>query len=280
LPAGLMFLVLFAAALHASWNAIVKAGSETFLDTVLVAMGAALVAGLMLPLLSLPAPASWPYLVASVAIHCAYFSLVALAYRTGDLSYAYPIMRGSAPLLTAWVAGILVGEPLTSGEWVGILLASLGILTLTGDSWQSGQFRPAPTALGLANGAVIVAYTVVDGIGVRLAGHAASYVAWLFFLNAFPLFALALARRPKALKGRIQAHWAKGVLGGACTIGSYGLALWVMAQSPIALVAALRESSVIFGTIIAAVFLKERFGAPRYIAASMVTAGAVAMKAL
>jgi drug/metabolite transporter (DMT)-like permease len=280
LSVGLIFLVLFAAALHASWNAIVKAGSETFLDTVLVAMGAALVGGLMLPLLALPAPASWPYLAASVAIHCGYFSLVALAYRTGDLSYAYPIMRGSAPLLTAWFAGVLVNEPLASGEWAGILLLSLGVLTLTGESWQSGQLRPAPTALGLANGIVIVAYTIVDGIGVRLSGHAASYVAWLFFLNAFPLLALALLKRPKALRGRIEAHWAKGVVGGACTIGSYGLALWVMTQSPIALVAALRESSVIFGTIIAAVFLKERFGAPRYVAASMVTAGAVAMKAL
>lgn len=170
-----MLVVLLAAALHAIWNAIIKAGPEKFADTVLVTIGAAIVPGFLLPWIPLPAPSSLPYLAASVVIHFGYFSLVALAYRAGDLSYAYPIMRGVAPLLTALVAGIVIHEPLTAGGKTGILLLS-GILTLTSDSWWSGKVGFAPTAIGLTNAVVISMYTLVDGIGLRLAGKPESYI--------------------------------------------------------------------------------------------------------
>ena len=163
---------------------------------------------------------------------------------------------------------------------MGILLLSSGILILTGDSWRSGQFGLAPTAFGLMNAVVITIYTLVDGIGIRLAAKAESYVAWLFFLNAFPFLALSFFRQRQTFAVQIQTHWTKGLVGGFCTFSSYGLALWAMTHVPIALVAALRETSVIFGTIIAAVFLRERFGPSRYVAAALVTAGAVAMKVL
>src|SRR5512135_1471412 len=162
-----MFLVLLGAALHATWNVIIKAGSDKQLDTLLVTCGAAIIAVLALPFVPLPEKASWPYLGASVVIHLGYFTLVALAYRTGDLSYAYPIMRGSAPLLTALVAAVTVQEPLSVGAWGGIGLISAGILALTGDSWRSGRFPFASTAFGLLNAVVIMAYTIVDGLGVR-----------------------------------------------------------------------------------------------------------------
>lgn len=275
-----MLVVLFAAALHASWNAIIKAGSEKFADTVLVTMGAAFIAALMLPWIPPPAVASWPYLGASVLIHCAYFSCVALAYRSGDLSYAYPLMRGTAPLLTALLAGFVLNEPLTLGGNIGILLLSSGILILAGDSWRSGQFGLAPTAYGLMNAVVITIYTLVDGVGIRLAYRAESYVSWLFFLNAFPFLALSFFRQRQSFTAQLKTHWTKGLVGGLCTFSSYGLALWAMTHVPIALVAALRETSVIFGTVIAAVFLRERFSPSRYVAAALVTAGAVAMKVL
>src|SRR5438093_7139088 len=274
-----MLVVLVAAALHASWNAIIKAGSEKFADTVLVTIGAAIVPGLLLPWISLPATSSWPYLVASVIIHFGYFSLVVLAYKSGDLSYAYPIMRGVAPLLTALIAGLLVNEPLTAGGKIGILLLSSGILTLTGDNWRSGQFVFTTTGVGLMNAIVIAAYTLVDGIGIRLAGNAGSYVSWLFFLIALPFLALSLLRERQLFTDHLRSRWRTGLLGGFCTFCSYGLVLWAMIHLPIALVAALRETSVIFGTVIAAVFLRERFGPIRYLAATLVTAGAVAMKA-
>jgi drug/metabolite transporter (DMT)-like permease len=275
-----MLVVLLAAALHASWNAIIKAGSEKFADTGLVTIGAAVITTLALPWIAPPAASSWPYLAASVLIHFAYFSCVALAYRSGDLSYAYPIMRGAAPLLTALVASVVIREPLTWGGWIGVLLLSSGILTLTGESWQSGRFGSATTAFGLLNAVVISIYTLVDGIGIRLAGRAESYVVWLFFLNAFPFLVLSLIRQRQLFTAQIKTRWRIGLVGGLCTFGSYGLVLWAMAHVPIALVAALRETSVIFGTVIAAVFLREQFGPTRYVAAGLVAAGAVVMKVL
>jgi drug/metabolite transporter (DMT)-like permease len=273
-----MLLVLFGAALHATWNAIIKAGSDTLLDTILVTCGAASIAALALPFVPLPEKASWPYLAASVAIHFGYFSLVALAYRTGELSCAYPIMRGSAPPLTAVVAAVIVREPMSLGAWLGIALISAGILTLTGDSWRSGRLHFATCGFGLLNAIVIVAYTLVDGIGVRLSGNAWSYILWLFVLIPFPLLGLVLLTRPRAFVTQLHTRWKPGFLGGVCTTSSYGLALWAMTVAPIALVAALRETSVIFGTVFASLFLKEHFGAVRYLAAAAVTAGAVAIK--
>jgi drug/metabolite transporter (DMT)-like permease len=275
---AVMLLVLCGAALHATWNVVIKAGSDKLLDTVLVACGAAAFAALALPFVPLPAQASWPYLGASAAIHLAYFNLVALAYQTGELSYAYPIMRGSAPPFTAIVASLTLREPLSSGAWVGIALISLGILTLTGDSWRSGRFPLAPAAFGLLNAGVIVGYTLIDGIGVRSAGNPLSYILWLFVLIPFPLVTMVLLVRRRALFGQFAVRWKPGFLGGACTTVSYGLALWAMTLVPIALVSALRETSVIFGTVFASLFLGERFGPVRYLAALAVTAGAVAIK--
>lgn len=273
-----MSLVLLGAALHATWNVIIKAGSDKQLDTLLVICGAAIIAPLALPFVPTPAKASWPYLGASVAIHFGYFTLVALAYRTGDLSYAYPIMRGSAPLLTALVAAVTIREPLSVGAWMGIGLISAGILALTGDSWRSGRFPFASTVFGLLNAVVIMAYTIVDGLGVRLSGNAPSYIVWLFLFIPLPLLSFTLLTRPRAFRTQFRLHWKAGLVGGLCTAASYGVALWAMTLVPIALVAGLRETSVIFGTVFACFFLKEQFGAVRYVAAALVTAGGVAVK--
>lgn len=280
LSLAVMFLVLLGAALHATWNVIIKAGSDKQLDTMLVICGGAILAALALPFIPLPAKASWSYLGASVAIHFFYFTLIALAYRTGDLSYAYPIMRGSAPLLTAILAAVTVREPLTPGAWLGIGLISFGILALTGDSWRSGRFPFASTVFGLLNAIVIMAYTLIDGLGIRLSGNATSYILWLFFFIPLPLLLLVLLTRPKAFSAQFRLRWKAGFLGGICTAASYGFALWAMTVAPIALVAGLRETSVIFGTIFASLFLNERFGAARYAAAVLVTMGGIAIKAL
>ena len=274
----MMFLVLLGAALHATWNVIIKAGSDRLLDTVLVACGAASVAMLALPFVPLPEKGSWPYLCTSIVFNLVYFILVALTYQTGDLSYAYPIMRGSAPPLTAILAALTVGEPLSLGAWSGIALISGGILMLMGDSWRSGRLHLATAAFGLLNSLVIVAYTVVDGIGVRLSGNAWSYTLWLFVLIPLPLLTLVLFTRPRAFLSQLHARWKPGFVGGVCTTASYGLALWAMTFAPIALVAALRETSVIFGTVFASLFLHERFGLVRFLAAGAVTLGAVAIK--
>lgn len=275
---GVMLIVLGAAILHATWNAMIKAGSDKLLDTVLITSTAGLLAATLLPWLPLPAPASWPYLGASVAIHCGYFCCIALAYHAGDLSYVYPIMRGTAPLMTAVVAQLTIDEPLSFGNVMGIGCLSLGIVTLTGDAFRASTLQLAPTLFALANAVVIVSYTLVDGVGVRVSGHPASYVQWLFFLNTFPLLGFVLLTRARALLQRATEAWAVGLLGGLCTMASYGLALWAMTRAPIALVAALRETSVIVATIIGAYYLHERFGTQRYVAVGLVTGGVIAMK--
>lgn len=273
-----MAAVLFAALMHAGWNAIVKSSPDKQLDTVLVTVGAALVSVVSLIFLPLPTPESWGYLAASALIHVAYFALVAAAYRTGDLSYAYPIMRGTAPLLTAIAVAILLVEPLGPGGWGGILLISAGILLLAGSQWRMGRFDLPQTLFALGNAGVICLYTLVDGIGTRLSGNAFSYVGWMLAFNALLLVGVALLRRPAALVAHACTRWHLGLAGGAFTWGSYAIALWAMTQAPIALVAALRETSVIFGTILAAVVLGEKFGAIRYAAALLVCVGAVVLK--
>jgi drug/metabolite transporter (DMT)-like permease len=275
-----MLLVLFAAALHAGWNAIVKSSPDKSSDVVLVAAGAAAIAATTLPFIPLPAISSWPYLIASVAIHLAYFSLVGLAYRHGDLSYAYPLMRGSAPLITTCAATLILGETLRQGGYVGVLLLSAGVLALSFDGFRDGKAHVGATGYAIANAFVVALYTLVDGIGVRLAASAVSYAQWLFFLNAIPLVVLTLSTRRAPLLSAARARWKMLLFGGLCTIGSYGLVLWAMTRAPLALVAALRETSVVFGTLFAALFLKEKFGMLRYVAAGLVTAGAVAIRVL
>lgn len=274
-----MIIVLFAALLHAGWNAFIKSGSNKLVETTLLVTGAGAIAALILPFVPLPAKASWPFLAASVAIHCAYFSLVALAYRTGELSFAYPMMRGSAPLFTAVLAVFFVGESLSRGGWLGILLLCAGILWLGRDGRRSANNQKHALAFALLNAGVIVAYTIVDGLGVRASRNAWSYVLWLFFLNAFPLLAVGFATNARAILSVSLRGWGKGFAGGVCTVCAYGLALWAMTQAPIALVAALRETSVLIGTALGALLLKERFGLSRWLAAALITAGAVAMKA-
>ncbi len=273
-----MAIMLFAAALHAGWNALVRASSQKFHDTVLIVLGAAVWTAFMLPTVPLPAVESRPYLAASVLIHVAYFTLVAFSYRSGELSFVYPLMRGSAPALSAVAAALLMNESPSPGGWAGVLLISCGILVLAGDSWHSGTFRAAPAMFALTNAGVIVAYTLVDGQGARLSGHAFSYTGWMFLLTAPLLLAVSAAGRGREVLQSIRRGWHRGLLGGACTLASYGLALWAMTRAPIALVAALRETSVVFAAIIAAAFLKEPITRFRYASIFIVCAGAVAIK--
>lgn len=273
-----MGVVLLGALMHAAWNAIVKSRDDKLLDITKVTTGAAILGAALLPGLPLPEPASWPYLVASAVVHCAYFWLVAAAYRTGDLSLAYPVMRGTAPLLTALLSYAVFAETYSAMAWAGIAALSSGIWLLAGEARRHRAHQGRSLLFGLGNALVIVAYTLVDGAGVRLSQAPWSYVAWLFVLNALPLFiVLRLVRGPRFLAGPLRS-WMQPLLGGALTLGSYGLALWAMTQAPVALVAALRESSVVFGLILAAVLLKERFGAARWSASVLVACGAAALK--
>ncbi|MDP3701701.1 MAG: EamA family transporter [Hylemonella sp.] len=275
---AVMAVVIFSALLHAGWNALVRASSDKFLASLHVVCGAAALAALMLPALPLPAAESWPWLLASGLIHVVYFALVARAYQGTDLGFAYPLMRGTAPVLTALGAALLLNEAPTPGAWLGIALICAGVLALAGRAWRSGAGHPAAVRAALANAGVIALYTLVDGQGVRLAGHALSYTAWVFLLTAAFMLLTAIGLRGRTLLRPAPGAWRAAGLGGAGTLAAYSLVLWAMTQAPIATVAALRETSIVFAALIGALFLHEGLGWLRLVSALLVCAGAVAIK--
>lgn len=278
MPVEVMLLVLLGALLHASWNAMVRSSQDKLLDTVLIVTGAGIVALAGLPFMVMPAPASWPYLAASVLVHVGYFALVAMAYHDGELSFAYPLMRGTAPMFSAIAAALLLDESPSLNGWLGILLICGGVLLLAFDALRTGSFSGKAASYAFGNAAVIVIYTLIDGMGARLSGAAFSYTAWMLMLTAIPMLAACRMKLRPEVFGYLSANWRKALLGGALSLGAYGLALWAMTRAPIALVAALRETSVVFALLIAALFMRERITRLRYGAVAVVLAGVVAMR--
>ncbi|MGG5821312.1 EamA family transporter [Falsiroseomonas sp. HW251] len=276
MSAQVMLLVLLGAALHATWNALVKSGADKLLDTGLVVAGSALIAAVALPFLPQPAPASWPFILASGVIHLGYFSLVAAAYRAGDLSLAYPLMRGTPPLVVALVAAALLDEALRPLGWVGVALVSSGILAMA--VRRGARAHAAPIAFALTNAVVIATYTLVDGIGARRSDAPVAYTLWAFVATAAFFLPFVAWRRPRALAPHLVRRWRIGLGAGGCTLGSYALALWAMTQAPIAAVAALRETSILFGVAIAAAILRERPTPARLAGAALIGAGAIALR--
>ncbi len=269
-------LVLGSALLHASWNAIIKSSREVMLDTALVAAGAGLLALPLAALVPLPAGASWPYLGASAAIHVGYFSTLVAAYRVGDLGHAYPLMRGIAPLLVALFGVVLLDEHPSASVWLGIALISAGILSL--GLLQRGRAQRAATLWALANAAIIAGYTLVDGTGARLSGSPAGYVAALFWLQGLLFVTLVAILRQRAAFEYAARNWQRGLIGGLFLISAYGIVLWAMTRAPVAAVAALRETSVIFAALLGSLFLKEPFGRQRLFAACAVALGVIALR--
>lgn len=275
---GVVLLILFAAVLHAGWNILIKSESDSARTTMLIVAGSAIIGIVLLPFLPLPVRPSWPYLGASVVIHVVYFSFLLLAYEKGELSLVYPLMRGLPPLLTAIGAAILLDEALSWRGWLGIMLVSGGALMLTADFRFSKGFAMAPVAFALLNAMVIVVYTLVDAKGARLSGSAFSYTGWMLLLLALLFFFAVAVIEGRQVFYRMAKDWKKSVLGGACTFASYGIALWAMTLSPVALVAALRETSILFGTIFSVFILKERITRIRGLSVLLIAAGAVAIK--
>ncbi len=276
MPASAFALVLLAAALHAGWNALVKRAEDSLLAAALVSAAATLLAAAALPFLRLPSPASWNYIAASSLLQIAYLFLLARVYRVSDMSQTYPLMRGSAPLLVALAGAILVGERLSLPGWLGIGAICAGILTMAAGAVR-GERRGV--ALALLNAVLIAAYTLVDGLGVRVSGAPISYSLWVFVTTCLPFVAWVAAMRTRPFLRHLRADWPAGLIGGAASVAAYALALWAMTVAPIALVSALRETSSLFATAISAAFLRERVGPRRIAAASAIVLGAIALRA-
>ena len=268
--------VLFGALLHAGWNALVKSSSDKALDTALIHLLGSVVAIPLVVLVGWPPAAAWPWLLASLVIHVGYYIALAGAYEHGDLGLTYPLMRGTAPLLVALSATITLGETLTPWAWAGVLAVSAGVLTLG----LSRHAFEAPTAVrfALVNAVIIAIYTVVDALGVRASGHALQYVATLFLLDGWPFALIVFLRRRGAFMPYARKRWPIALGGAIASLGSYGIALWAMTQAPVATVAALRETSVLFAVLLGAWFLKEAFTPRRVVGTLVIVAGVMALR--
>jgi len=279
-------LVLFGALLHASWNALIKSAKDKSLDTALI-HGMGVVVGLPLVMyFGLPPIEALPYIVGSLVVHIGYYFALAGAYRHGDLGLTYPIMRGLAPLLVALGSGTLIGEHLPLPGWLGVIGVSLGVLVvgLSQSARGQGSHRWALT-FALSNAVIIATYTLIDGLGVRETvnhgGNALQYVCTLFCVDA-PYFLIVMAQRSGQHRADawryMRQRWPLALLGTIASLGSYGIALWAMTQAPVAIVAALREVSVLFAALIGAWFLKESFGLQRGIGTLLILGGVAALR--
>ena len=252
------FAVIGAALLHASWNALVKGGHDKHLAMTAVVLGHAPFACLVLPLVPAPHPASLPYLVAGIALHVGYQMFLLGSYRAGDLTQVYPIARGSAPLLVAGISTAFLGVKLQRMELLAVFVIGAGIMSLVLVRQGDGLRNPRAAALALATGCFIAGYSLVDGLGARIAGTALGFYGWLSIGNALVVLLLVATKRPDVLR-RLPTDGKKlFVVGGGASFAAYALVVWSFTQAPIALVTALRETSIVFALLIGVFFLKER----------------------
>lgn len=268
-------LMLASGAAHAVVNAILKSGGDKLSSRALIEGSSAL---LILPLAFIvPWPSgAWTWLLASFAVHLVYLICLVKAFEGADMSAVYPVMRGTAPVLAAAASVLWLRDPITLAVALGVLLVSLGTLTV---AWWN---PPSGKALlwALATGATIAAYTVIDAKGARAAPSAISYIVWVFLLLGFGIGALfALWRGPRFV-AEARRQWKPGLAAGALSIVTYGLALWAYRLGDVPQLAALRESSILFGVALAWLALKERIGRARLIGAGVIAAGSAMLIAL
>lgn len=277
LSATVFAVVLAAAVLHAAWNALVKQGDDPFLRLAIVILTGSLVCLPLLPLVEPPPAAAWPWLLTSVAVHIGYDWLLCLGYLRGDLSLVYPVARGVAPPLVALSGAIVAGEHLSATALAAVAVVSVGIVLLVGlGRVARAQRRSVLYALGC--GATIALYTLADGQGVRAAGEPWGYILWLFALDGLPFGLPVLWLQRHRLQGLATPGLGPAVLGGLLSFTAYALVIWAMATTPMALVSALRETSVVLAAWIGTRLLAEPFGGRRVAAASLVAAGIVLLK--
>lgn len=275
LESGSVGLVLLAALMHACWNAIVKANDDGLLILAAVKIPTMFIGGVLLAVLGLPAQESWPFAAASALAFAGYAYCLLLGYRIADLNFVYPIARGAAPLLIAIASGLIFGEFLSVGEWAGFLLACSGILAMSLRGRPTNLTPALLAALGVS--VCIASYTVSDGWGARLSGNALAYSALGNLLSGLLLVTYVCLRRGRALANHLHRHWGVAAIGGTLMFSSYAAVVFAMTIGPLAHIAALRETSVIFAALIGALILKEPAGKFRVAASALVAVGIVVM---
>lgn len=272
MPTEALILTLLAAVMHASWNAIVKVGMDRAVVLALIALAHTAVGAVMIGFAGIPDPASWPFILASTLLHYGYYICLHHAYRLGDLSQVYPLARGLAPLLVALGAWGFAGEALSAGGWAAIALASIGISAIA-LSRRGGMWDHPPTLFfTVATGMIIAAYSVVDGMGVRLSEAPFAYMGWLYVWE-LPVTLTVLLRRRRTLAAIPMSGVAKGLAGGLLSVAAYSFVIYAATLAPLAAISAVRESSVIIAALIGTLLLGESHWRQRCGAAALVAIG-------
>lgn len=275
-----LLAVLAAALMHASWNALIRGAPDKGHFTVLLHGCSALLAVPVLLVVGLPKADCWPYVAASVLLHSGYIALLMRAYDGGQLAVSYMLMRGLAPLLVCFVSAPLLGEPLGGLGWSGVLLilAGIGLIASTCGQSLGGVLSHPSGRAAMLNAVFIAAYTVVDGQGARASGHPLGYVLVLALFEPVAVLVVRWRRHPVALSIYARTHWRSGFTGAVMATGAYATVLWAMTEAPIAMVAAVRESAVIFAVLIGSLWFGEGRLRTGLMAAGLVVAGLISIK--
>ena len=271
-----LLAVLLGALLHAGWNALVKSSQDKTLDTALIHVLCSVLAVPFSLYFGLPPMDAWPFILVSLVIHVGYYFALAGAYQHGELGLTYPLMRGTAPMLVALTSMAVLGEALTAWGWLGVGLICTGVLLL-GSGAGLLRHRKA-VAFALCNAVLIAVYTVVDAKGARLSGNVAQYVALLFALDGWPFALMVFMQRKGQVWPYVRQRWPVAAGGAVASLGSYAIALWAMTLAPVAMVAALRETSVLFAAILGAWLLKEPWTRLRLLGTGAIVCGVMSLR--
>jgi drug/metabolite transporter (DMT)-like permease len=270
--------VLAGAAMHAGWNALVKTGLDRTTSIFLLALIQGVISLALLPFFAIPSALSWPWIAVSALLHSGYKIFLIRAYEHGDMSQVYPLARGSAPLIVALASIFLLNESLTATKFAAVCAIGIGVMLMS-SKFGSGEAMPKKALLFALGTAVFTAsYTLVDGIGAQLSGTASGFTLWMFVGDGVLMTIYALAMRGRGLFAAARGNLVSGTAAGALSLGSYWIAIWAFTLAPIALVAALRETSVLFAMLIAIFLLGEKAGAQRWFAAGLILAGILLMR--
>ncbi|MDP1882629.1 MAG: DMT family transporter [Bradyrhizobium sp.] len=273
-----LLIVLFAAVLHATWNGLVKGASDKVISMTAVVLGHVPIALLVLPFVPLPDAASFPYIVGGAALHVGYQLFLLWAYRHGDLTQVYPIARGTAPLIVAACSVLIFRETLSTLQLIGITTIGCGIMSLVLVRGSQGLHNPRGAALALITGCFVAGYSMVDGYGARAAGTPVGFYAWETMLNAATFALIIATTSPGTLRTTIRSHKKMMAVGGGASFLAYALVVWAFTQAPIAVVTALRETSIVFALLIGVFLLKERLNLVKLVSAMLTMLGALMLR--
>jgi drug/metabolite transporter (DMT)-like permease len=274
----IFLVVLLAAFLHAGWNSVVKIGADRMSSILLLALVQAAIALPLLPFVVQPKPTAWSWLLIAAVLHSAYKVFLLQAYEHADLSQAYPLTRGTAPLLVMLISVTVLGASFSWTVLLAVGMISPGILAMTLRGSAKGWIGGSALSYALGTAGFTASYTLVDGIGARVAATSAGFVLWMVIGDALIMLAYVGCKRGRGTLPALLSAWKSGIAAGAMSLAAYWIVVWAFTQAPIAMVAALRESSIVFATLIAVFVLREPVSLWRWTSTALIVCGVVLMR--